>query len=108
MKTKKFTLLLNLVLLFALVLSGCGSPVTEAPVAATEVTTDATEAPEATAAAVEPGTIPFPAEIAGGRPVEISVVGIPTEANPTGLADWNAAAARFMAKYPNVTVVGND
>ena len=36
------------------------------------------------------------------------MVGIPTEANPTGLADWNAAVARFQAKYPNVTVTGND
>jgi ABC-type glycerol-3-phosphate transport system substrate-binding protein len=35
-------------------------------------------------------------------------VGIPTEANPTGLADWNAAVARFQAKYPNVKVTGND
>jgi multiple sugar transport system substrate-binding protein len=108
MKTRNFTLLLNLVLFFALVLSGCGSAATatEAVAPATEAATTeaATEAP----VAVEPGTIPFPAEIAGGRPVEISVVGIPTEANPTGLADWNAAAARFMAKYPNVTVVGND
>jgi multiple sugar transport system substrate-binding protein len=108
MKNRNFTLLLNLVLLLALVLSGCGSAATatEAPEVATETaaTSEATEAP----VAVEPGTIPFPAEIAGGRPVEISVVGIPTEANPTGLADWNAAAARFMAKYPNVTVVGND
>src|SRR5262245_48119963 len=108
MKTRNFTLLFNLVLLFAIVLSGCGSAATatEAAVPATEaVATDAaTDAP----VAVEPGTIAFPAEIAGGRPVEISVVGIPTEANPTGLADWNAAVARFQAKYPNVTVTGND
>jgi ABC-type glycerol-3-phosphate transport system substrate-binding protein len=108
MKTKNFALLFNLILLFALVLSACGSAATEAPAAATEVVVDETDAPEATAAPLEPGVIPFPDEIAGGRPVEISVVGIPTEANPTGLADWNAAAARFMAKYPNVTVVGND
>ncbi len=108
MKNRKFTLLLNLVLLFALVLSGCGSAATatEAPAVATqaEATSEATEAP----VVLEPGVVPFPAEIAGGRPVEISVAGIPTEANPTGLADWNAAAARFMAKYPNVTVTGND
>lgn len=121
MKTKKFALLLNLVLLASLILTACGSAavsteapaVTEAP-ASTQALA-ATEAPAATAAptvapvvAAPDGTIPFPAEIAGGRPVEISVVGIPTEANPTGLADWNAAVARFEAKYPNVKVTGND
>ncbi|RPJ21355.1 MAG: hypothetical protein EHM33_26375 [Chloroflexi bacterium] len=118
MKTKTFALLLNLALLAALILSACGSAPAE-----TEVPTEA-EAPVATeaAAATEAsateapvvveeapaGALAFPAEIAGGRPVEISVVGIPTEANPTGLADWHAAADRFMAKYPNVTVIGND
>lgn len=116
MKTKTFALLLNLVLLAALTLSACGGTpaVTEAPAepvetevpAATEEAPAATEAP----AVVEPsaGIIPFPDEIADGRPVEISVVGIPAESNPTGLADWKAAVARFEAKYPNVKVVGND
>ena len=117
MKLKSFALLLNLAVLLALVLSACGS----AP-AATQVSAPATDEPAAPAATEAPvsteapvaapeseeGTIIFPDEIAGGRPVEISVVGIPTEANPTGLADWNAAVARFMAKYPNVTVTGND
>jgi ABC-type glycerol-3-phosphate transport system substrate-binding protein len=114
MKLKSFALLLNVVLLASLVLSACGTPAaTEAPAvteeaAATEaVATEVSAATEAPVAAEE-GAIIFPDEIAGGRPVEISVVGIPTEANPTGLADWNAAAARFMAKYPNVTVTGND
>jgi ABC-type glycerol-3-phosphate transport system substrate-binding protein len=107
MKLKPFALLLNLALLAALVLSACGTAPaeTEAPAPATEEASAATE--EAPVAAAE-GTLVFPDEIAGGRPVEISVVGIPTEANPTGLADWNAAVARFMAKYPNVTVTGND
>lgn len=114
MKLKPFALLLNLVLLAALVLSACGTapaetevpaPATEEAPAATEEAPAATE--EAPVAAAE-GVVVFPDQIAGGRPVEISVVGIPTEANPTGLADWNAAAARFMAKYPNVTVTGND
>ena len=111
MKVKSSAVFLNLVLLAALILGACSSPAaTEAPIsaeepAATEVSA-ATEAP--VAEEVTAGTLVFPDEIAGGRPVEISVVGIPTEANPTGLADWNAAAARFMAKYPNVTVTGND
>lgn len=113
MKLKPFALLLNLVLLAALVLSACGTAPaeTEVPAPATEEAPAATEeAPAATeeASVAAEGEIVFPDQIAGGRPVEISVVGIPTEANPTGLADWNAAAARFMAKYPNVTVTGND
>jgi ABC-type glycerol-3-phosphate transport system substrate-binding protein len=113
MKVKSSALFLNIILLFALILSACGAAApTEAPAEATDAPA-VTEAPAATTEApvvvdVPAGTIPFPAEIAGGRPVEISVVGIPTEANPTGLADWNAAVARFQAKYPNVTVTGND
>jgi ABC-type glycerol-3-phosphate transport system substrate-binding protein len=117
MKLKSFALLLNLAVLLALVLSACGTapaatevsaPVADEPAApaATEASVS-TEAPVA-APGSEEGSLIFPDEIAGGRPVEISVVGIPTEANPTGLADWNAAVARFMAKYPNVTVTGND
>lgn len=115
MKTKTFALLLNVMLLAALFLSACGAPVaTEAPVqteapevpAATEEAPAATEAPAVVE--VPAGTIPFPEEIAGGRPVEITVVGIPAESNPTGLADWHAAVDRFEAKYPNITVVGND
>ena len=113
MKTKKFALLLNLVLLTSLILTACGGApaATEAPAPAATEAPAATQAPAATEApvvAAPEGTIPFPAEIAGGRPVEISVVGIPTEANPTGLADWNAAVERFEAKYPNVKVTGND
>src|SRR5512144_2009061 len=116
MKTRTFALLLNLTLLAALILSACGAPAaTQAP-AKTEapVVTEASPATEASAtdapAVVEAqtGIIAFPAQIAGGRDVEITVVGIPTEANPTGLADWKAAVARFEAKYPNVKVTGND
>jgi ABC-type glycerol-3-phosphate transport system substrate-binding protein len=116
MKNKSFALLFNVVLLAALVLSACGSaPVATEPPAAPPAATEApaaTAAPAATEApaptAIPEGAIIFPDQIAGGRKVEISVVGIPTDANPTGLADWKAAAARFQAKYPNVTVTGND
>ncbi len=114
MKTKPFTLVLNLALLAALLLSACGTTpaATEAPAPAKTEAPVVTKAPAATEApAVEEapaGIIPFPKEIAGGRQVEISVVGIPAESNPTGLADWKAAVARFEAKYPNVKVVGND
>jgi multiple sugar transport system substrate-binding protein len=114
MKLKSFAISLNVVLLASLIFSACSTPaVTEAPALTEEVVATEAVATEVSAAteapvAVQEGEIIFPAEIAGGRPVEISVVGIPTEANPTGLADWNAAAARFMAKYPNVKITGND
>jgi hypothetical protein len=103
MKVKSFAMLFNGVLLASLILSACGAPATtQAPVATDEApATEATAVPAAPAteaAAVPEGSIIFPDQIAGGRPVEISVVGIPTEANPTGLADWNAAVERFQAK----------
>lgn len=121
MKTKSFVLFLNLAVLLALVLSACGSaaapteepvvPATDAPAAttapeATKAPEEATAEPAATEAPA--GTIVFPDQIAGGRPVEITVVGMPAESNPTGLAGWKAAVARFQAKYPNVTVTGSD
>ncbi len=118
MKIKSFALLFNLVMLLALVLSACGTPAaapTAVPQATEEVVaTDAPEATEVPAATDEPAPvvsdsgIAFPSEIAGGRPVEITVVGMPAESNPTGLAGWKAAVARFQTKYPNVTVTGSD
>ena len=57
MKTKSFVLLFDLVLLAALILSACTPADTAAPAAA--------------------GSIVFPTQIAGGRDVEISVVGMP-------------------------------
>jgi multiple sugar transport system substrate-binding protein len=94
MKTKTLTLLLNIAVLGALILSACGPM--ETPTAVVEPT----------AAAEEPTTDPN--QIAGGRPVEITVVGMPQESNPTGLAGWKEAVARFEAKYPNVKVTGSD
>jgi multiple sugar transport system substrate-binding protein len=115
MKTKKFALLLNLAMLAALILAACGGTpaVTEAPAEPAETEAPAATEPSiATEAPVESeapaGTIMFPDQIAGGRPVEITVVGMPPESNPTGLEGWNAAVARFQAKYPNVTVIGSD
>lgn len=93
MKTKSFVLSLNLAVLLALMLSACGGPTTT------------TEAPAVPGNATEP---PATGQIAGGRPVEITVVGMPPESNPTGLEGWKAAVARFEAKYPNVTVIGSD
>src|SRR5258706_789191 len=109
MKTKTLALFLNIAMLGALVLSACGPAMTptavvEPPTATTEAAAPAaTDTPEAPA-----GSIVFPAEIAGGKPVEITVVGMPAESNPTGLEGWKAAVARFEAKYPNVKVTGSE
>src|SRR5689334_22347226 len=87
MKTKTLALFLNIAILGAMILSACAPATTPAP-------------------AEEP--TPANGQIAGGRPVEITVVGMPPESNPTGLAGWKAAVARFEAKYPNVKVTGSD
>ncbi len=106
MKIKSFTLFLNLAVLLALALGACGpaTTATEAPAVPAAPENEEPAAP----GEVQAGGITFPAEIAGGRPVEISVVGIPAESNPTGLADWHAAVERFQTKYPNVTVNGDE
>ena len=80
MKIKPLALVLNLAMLLALLLSACG------PTAATP-----TEAPSAPGPATE---APANADqIAGGRPVEITVAGMPQESNPTGLETWKQAVA---------------
>jgi len=110
MKNKGLTLLLNIAVLAALVLGACAPtptvvpPTEEPPVV--EPTIEPTAEPVATEIAA--GTVGFPAEIAEGRDVEITVVGMPAESNPTGLAGWKAAVARFEAKYPNVKITGSD
>ncbi len=116
MKTKPFVLI-NLVVLLALVLSACGTPATVAPAtvapatAAPATAAPATDAP-ATAAPADTSPIPavlnMPAQIAGGRPVAITVAGTPPDSQPTLLANWQAAADRFQALYPNVTIRGTD
>ncbi len=109
MKTKTLALLLNVAVLGALVLSACAPAATPTPVAEpATATTEAVATAEPVATDVPAGTIPFPDKIAGGNPVEITVVGMPAESNPTGLAGWKAAVARFEAKYPNVKVTGSD
>src|SRR5512143_4116541 len=50
----------------------------------------------------------MPDQIAGGRPVAITVAGTPPDSQPTLLANWQAAADRFQAMYPNVTIRGTD
>ena len=117
MKTKlfvPFALLLTLVL----VLSACGpaattaAPATNPPATAAPATAAPATAAPATAAPAEQSPIPavlkMPDQIAGGRPVAITVAGTPPDSQPTLLANWQAAANRFQALYPNVTIRGTD
>jgi len=61
-------------------------------------------------AAVEaiPGVLTMPDEIAGGRPVAITVAGAPADSQPVLLAAWEEKAARFKVLYPNVIIIGSD
>lgn len=57
-------------------------------------------------AAPVPDVLTLPDQIAGGRPVTITVSEKPSADQPAALEQWDAQAARFMALYPNVTVNG--
>src|SRR5579871_4707740 len=50
--------------------------------------------------------IKMPAQIAGGRPVTISIVDKPASSDAAGLKAWTDQVARFTKAYPNVTVNG--
>src|SRR5512139_4027647 len=98
MKTRSFAVLVNLVLLAALVLSACAPAATEAPAAEAPVA----EAPVAEAPAAEPpveeGPLPavidYPDQIAGGKPVEITVVQKPADSQPDAVAAWEEQVKR--------------
>ena len=117
MKTKSYVLLLNVVLLGALLLSACAGTAapaaTEAPATAapTEAATmAATEAATTVAAGTTqlPDIIQWPDQIAGGRPVSITVVQKPADSNPDAVAAWDDQVKRFQEKYPNVSIEGTD
>jgi ABC-type glycerol-3-phosphate transport system substrate-binding protein len=55
-----------------------------------------------------PAIIDFPEQIAGGNPVEITVVQKPADSQPEAVAAWEAQVARFQEMYPNVTIEGTD
>lgn len=57
-------------------------------------------------AAPVPDVLTLPDEIAGGRPVTITVSEKPSADQPEALEQWDAQAARFQALYPNVTING--
>ncbi len=75
--------------------------------AAVEETTEVVEE-EAPAIGALPAIIDFPDEIAGGNPVEITVVQKPADSQPEAVAAWEAQVARFQEMYPNVTIIGTD
>ncbi|MGD0857498.1 MAG: extracellular solute-binding protein [Dehalococcoidia bacterium] len=55
-----------------------------------------------------PKVLDMPEQIAGGRPVIITTVGIPPDSQPAILTTWKEQAARFQQLYPNVTIRGSD
>jgi multiple sugar transport system substrate-binding protein len=121
-----------LVLLATLLLGACGgasAPANEAPTAAPAAqaptaappaapatalpaaaapTAATAPAAGATAASSLPAIIKMPEQIAGGRPVQITVIGKPPESQPEALKGWTAQVERFKKLYPNVTIVGSD
>ncbi|MCB9462040.1 MAG: extracellular solute-binding protein [Anaerolineaceae bacterium] len=57
-------------------------------------------------AAPVPDILTLPEEIAGGRPVTITVSEMPASDQPEAMETWQATAQRFMDLYPNVTIEG--
>lgn len=59
-------------------------------------------------AAPVPEILTLPEQIAGGRPVTITVSEMPSADQPEARATWEATAQRFMDLYPNVTIEGSE
>jgi len=119
MKSRNIYLLLSVVSVMSLImLSACGAPAPATPTEAPQPTAvPATAAPAATDTAAPaptmdtkglPSVITMPAQIAGGRPVSITVIGKPADSKPEAVAAWQAGVDRFTKMYPNVTIVGSD
>ncbi len=53
-----------------------------------------------------PSIIQMPEQIAGGRPVTITITNKPPESDTIGLDYWSKQVERFEALYPNVTIDG--
>jgi multiple sugar transport system substrate-binding protein len=51
-----------------------------------------------------PSAVKMPAQIAGGRPVTITIVDKPASSDAASLKVWTDQVARFTKAYPNVTV----
>src|SRR5258708_15645904 len=50
-----------------------------------------------------PSAVKMPAQIAGGRPVTITIPDKPASSDAAGLKVWTDQVARFTKAYPNVT-----
>jgi ABC-type glycerol-3-phosphate transport system substrate-binding protein len=102
-------------ILAVLVLSACGTATPAATIAPATIA-PATVAPATSApatVAVPPtaalaSVLKMPTQIAGGKPVTISVVGRPPDSQASLLAAWQASVARFEKLYPNVAINGSD
>jgi multiple sugar transport system substrate-binding protein len=55
-----------------------------------------------------PALVKWPAKIAGGNPVTISVTNKPPASDAIGLKEWQDEVDRFTKLYPNVTIQGNE
>jgi ABC-type glycerol-3-phosphate transport system substrate-binding protein len=117
MKPRSRNMLLSVLCILAvLLLSACGTATPEANTAAPATAAPATAAPATAAPAVVataaqsalPAVLKMPAQIAGGKPVTISVVGRPPDSQASLLAAWSLSVARFEKLYPNVTIEGSD
>src|SRR5579871_3433702 len=62
----------------------------------------------ASSAALPSSVVTMPDQIAGGRPVTISVTNKPPASDAVGLQAWSDQVARFEKAYPNVTVNGSE
>ena len=112
MKPRSRNMLLSVLCILAvLLLSACGTATPEANTAAPATAAPATAAPEVVATAAQsalPAVLKMPAQIAGGKPVTISIVGRPPDSQASLLAAWQASVARFEKLYPNVAINGSD
>jgi len=117
MKSQRVTWLLSLLTIATLLLSACGPAATPTaaptdvppPTEAAPTEAAPTEAPEPTADTMGlPSVLTLPEQIAGGREVEITVIGKPADSKPEAVAAWQAGVDRFTQMYPNVTIVGSD
>src|SRR5258708_5359489 len=53
-----------------------------------------------------PSAVKMPTQIAGGRPVTITVPDKPPSSDAAGLKTWSDQVSRFVKAYPNVTING--
>src|SRR5258708_2750051 len=65
-------------------------------------------APSHAAGDLFPALVKWPAKIAGGNPVTISITNKPPASDAIGLKEWQDEVDRFTKLYPNVTIEGNE